>query len=292
MEAKIRMLVVARWVPEDSSWDDLGLVELMRSRGYEVDLEPASSFGKPSRIVPLLSRDYAVVVCRFSSDPLATHAARRMAAAGVPIVGGNNPITPGDDQEVTLALLDQAGIPVPNWSSVRRVDDVPAALQHLGLPVVTKDPLTMGGSGVRLARSAEAVHRHLAETPAGRLIVQQFHHECAGRDLRLFLVDDRVVGTIERRATREGEFRANLYLGGQASPRTATQYQAQIAVDASKVLGLDVSGVDIIRTQHGDKIVEVNHNPGGIGIPMAASAILDLAMRKAKSKLRLMEGPA
>jgi ribosomal protein S6--L-glutamate ligase len=138
----------------------------------------------------------------------------------------------------------------------------------------------MGGGGVRLAADADEVRGHLGMVAGGgRLVVQRYYPESAGEDLRFFVVDNEVVGSI-RRVARAGDFRANLSLGGTAVPHSAAATEAMLAVAAASTIGLDIAGVDLLDTNEGPVVVEVNHNPGATGIALAAAKIVDYAERK------------
>jgi ribosomal protein S6--L-glutamate ligase len=95
--------------------------------------------------------------------------------------------------------------------------------------------------------------------------VQEFIKEAQGVDIRCFVIDGKVVGAMQRVA-QEGEFRANLHLGGVASEVKITREERNIAIKATKALGLKVAGVDIIRSSSGPKVLEVNSSPGLEGI--------------------------
>ncbi len=95
--------------------------------------------------------------------------------------------------------------------------------------------------------------------------MQEFIKEAEGRDIRCFVIDGRVVGSIERRAAA-GEFRANLHMGGTAGKVKITAEERKIAIAATKAMGLVVAGVDIIRSKDGPKVLEINSSPGLEGI--------------------------
>jgi ribosomal protein S6--L-glutamate ligase len=97
------------------------------------------------------------------------------------------------------------------------------------------------------------------------LLVQEFIHEAEGKDLRCFVIDGKVVASIERRAA-PGEFRANLHQGGSAHVVKVTAEERTLAIRATKALGLRVAGVDVIRSRRGPVILEVNSSPGLEGI--------------------------
>ena len=100
------------------------------------------------------------------------------------------------------------------------------------------------------------------------LLVQQFIKEAQGKDLRCFVIDAKVVATIEREAAA-GKFRANIHQGGKARVVRITKEERQLAVKAAKTMGLSVAGVDIIRSQSGPLLLEVNSSPGLEGIQSA-----------------------
>ena len=97
------------------------------------------------------------------------------------------------------------------------------------------------------------------------ILVQEFIKEARGKDIRCFVIDGKVVGSVQREAAA-GEFRANLHLGGSASSVKITAEERKIAIAAAKVMGLQVAGVDIIRSKSGPKVLEINSSPGLEGI--------------------------
>ncbi|WP_156492453.1 RimK family alpha-L-glutamate ligase, partial [Oleiphilus sp. HI0080] len=100
------------------------------------------------------------------------------------------------------------------------------------------------------------------------LLVQEFVKEAEGKDLRCFVIDGKVVASIQRTAA-PGEFRANIHQGGTASIVKITPEERKLAVTAAKVLGLHIAGVDIIRSKNGPLLLEVNSSPGLEGIETA-----------------------
>ncbi len=136
-----------------------------------------------------------------------------------------------------------------------------------GAPLVIKLLEGTQGKGVVLAetrKAAESVINAFKSLHAN-ILVQEFIKEADGKDLRCFVIDGKVVGSIQREAM-EGEFRANLHLGGTASAVKTTVAERRIAVKAAKTMGLKVAGVDIIRSENGPKVLEINSSPGLEGI--------------------------
>jgi ribosomal protein S6--L-glutamate ligase len=100
------------------------------------------------------------------------------------------------------------------------------------------------------------------------LLVQEFIKEAQGKDLRCFVIDGKVIASIERRAA-PGEFRANLHQGGTAALVRITPEERRLAIKATKTMGLQVAGVDIIRSARGPLLLEINSSPGLEGIEAA-----------------------
>jgi ribosomal protein S6--L-glutamate ligase len=143
------------------------------------------------------------------------------------------------------------------------------------------------GRGVVLAetdKAAESVINALQSLDAN-LLVQEFIKEAGGSDLRCFVVGGKVVAAIERRAA-QGEYRANLHQGGTARAVQLEAAEKQLAVKACKALGLDVAGVDILRSHRGPLLLEVNSSPGLQGIETATGKDLaGMMIQKLERKL-------
>ncbi len=136
-----------------------------------------------------------------------------------------------------------------------------------GAPVVVKLLEGTQGKGVVLAetnKAAESVINAFKSLQAN-ILVQEFVKEADGKDIRCFVIDGKVVGSMQR-AAASGEFRANLHLGGTASSVRITASERKMALKAAKAMGLKVSGVDIIRSSGGPKVLEINSSPGLEGI--------------------------
>jgi ribosomal protein S6--L-glutamate ligase len=139
-----------------------------------------------------------------------------------------------------------------------------------GAPLIVKLLEGTQGSGVVLAETRKAAESviNAFKTLNANLLVQEFVKEADGKDLRCFVIDGKVVASIERTAA-PGEFRANLHQGGSASVAKIAPAERTLAVKAARVLGLKVAGVDIIRSSRGPLLLEVNSSPGLEGIESA-----------------------
>lgn len=140
-----------------------------------------------------------------------------------------------------------------------------------GAPLVVKVIESTHGEGVVLAETQKAAES-LIEAFRGlraNFLVQEFIKESHGTDIRCFVVGKKVVAAMMR-VSNDGDFRSNLHRGGQAKPVKLSPEERAIAVKAAKVLGLDVAGVDLIRSHNGPLILEVNSSPGLEGIEKAS----------------------
>lgn len=134
-------------------------------------------------------------------------------------------------------------------------------------PVVVKDCLASQGEGVFLCRTPHELDTCLLRLQGRELLFQEFIAESQGRDLRLFVIGQRVVAAMERiSADPEREFRSNLSLGGHARPHAPRPEEITLSLQAVQRLGLDYAGVDLIRSHRGPLLLEVNPCPGLEGI--------------------------
>ncbi|KWT69456.1 Ribosomal protein S6 glutaminyl transferase [Hyphomicrobium sulfonivorans] len=174
------------------------------------------------------------------------------------------------DKLRALQLLAREGIGLPVTAFAhgpRRAEDVIKEVG--GVPVVIKLLEGTQGMGVILAET-EASAKSIIEAFSAanvNIMVQEFIREAAGADIRAFVIDGEVVAAT-RRVGRPGEFRANLHRGGHAEAIELTADERTIAVQAASALGLNVSGVDIVRSKHGPLVIEVNSSPGLEGVEM------------------------
>lgn len=193
------------------------------------------------------------------------------------------------DKLRSLQLLARKGIGLPVTGFAREPDDIKDLLGMVGgAPYVVKLLEGTQGMGVVLAetsKAAESVIQAFYGLQAN-ILVQEFIKEAGGADIRCFVVGDKVVGSMKRTAP-EGEFRSNLHRGGTAALVKITPEERSTAARAAKIMGLNVAGVDILRSNHGPVVIEVNSSPGLNGIENAtgldiASMIIKFIENKAK----------
>ncbi|GLB50107.1 30S ribosomal protein S6--L-glutamate ligase [Neptunitalea lumnitzerae] len=180
-------------------------------------------------------------------------------------------ITQSRDKLYSLQLLLNNGINIPTTGFANSPLDTSDLIKMVGgSPLIVKLLEGTQGKGVVLAetkKAAESVINAFKSLKAN-ILVQEFIKEASGKDLRLFVIDGKVVAAIQREAL-PGEFRANIHLGGTASIIKPTIDEKKIAVKAAKAMGLKVAGVDIIRSSKGPLLLEVNSSPGLEGIETA-----------------------
>ncbi len=180
-------------------------------------------------------------------------------------------ITRARDKLRALQLLVWRGINIPTTGFADSPTDTKDLINIVGgAPLVIKLLEGTQGRGVVLAetnKAAESVINAFKSVNAS-ILVQEFIKEASGVDLRLFVVDGKVVASMQRKAAA-GEFRANVHLGASVSEVKPTLEEKKMAKKAAKVLGLQVAGVDIVRSSTGPKILEVNSSPGLQGIERA-----------------------
>jgi ribosomal protein S6--L-glutamate ligase len=198
---------------------------------------------------------------------------RQFEALNVYCLNSSTAITQSRDKLFSLQLLLQSGIDIPTTGFANSPLDTDDLIKMVGgTPLIVKLLEGTQGKGVVLAetrKAAESVINAFKSLNAN-ILVQEFIKEASGKDLRLFVVDGKVVAAIQREAM-PGEFRANIHLGGTASIIKPTADEKRIAIRAAKAMDLKVAGVDIIRSSKGPLLLEVNSSPGLEGIESATN---------------------
>lgn len=218
-----------------------------------------------------------------------TAVVRQFEMMGVYCLNESVAIARSRDKLRSVQLLARKGIGLPVSGFAHSPDDIEDLIKMVGgAPVVIKLLEGTQGIGVVLAetqKAAESVIEAFMGLKAN-ILVQEFIKEAGGTDIRCFVIGDKVVAAMQRQA-KEGEFRSNLHRGGSASLIKITPEERSTAVRAAAVMGLNVAGVDILRSNHGPVVMEVNSSPGLEGIETAtgkdiAGMIVDFVAREAK----------
>ncbi|MEJ6656172.1 MAG: 30S ribosomal protein S6--L-glutamate ligase [Pseudomonas sp.] len=172
------------------------------------------------------------------------------------------------DKLRSLQLLSRRGVGLPVTGFAHSPDDIPDLISMVGgAPLVIKLLEGTQGIGVVMCETEQAAESVLEAFMGlkANIMVQEYIREAGGADIRCLVVGDKVIAAMKRQA-KPGEFRSNLHRGGSASLIKITPEERMTAVRAAKVMGLNVAGVDILRSNHGPVVMEVNSSPGLEGI--------------------------
>ncbi|WP_027849398.1 30S ribosomal protein S6--L-glutamate ligase [Marinospirillum minutulum] len=196
---------------------------------------------------------------------------RQFEMMGVYTLNESVAITRSRDKLRSLQLLSRKGIGLPITGFAHSPDDIPDLIRMVGgAPLVIKLLEGTQGIGVVLAeteKAAESVIQAFMGLKAN-IMVQEYIEEAGGADIRCFVIGDKVVAAMKRQAS-PGEFRSNLHRGGSAELIKITPQERATATRAAKAMGLNVCGVDLLRSNHGPVVMEVNSSPGLEGIEAA-----------------------
>jgi ribosomal protein S6--L-glutamate ligase len=193
---------------------------------------------------------------------------RQFEMAGIFTLNDSQSISRSRDKLRSLQLLSRAGVGLPTTSFAHSTQDIDGLLDVVGgPPVVVKLLEGTQGLGVVLAetkKAAESVISAFRQLDAN-ILVQEFIKEARGADIRAFVVGGKVVAAMKRQGPA-GDFRSNLHRGGRAEGVKLTPAERATAVRAAKTMELNVAGVDLVRSEGGPMVLEVNSSPGLEGI--------------------------
>lgn len=253
------------------------LVEAARERGHSVRvLDPLRCYmriaasGFEMHYMGKSIKGYGAVIPRIGSSVTryGTAVLRQFEMMGTYSPNPSDAILRARDKLRAHQLLAAQGIDLPITVFGDNPDDTVDLLSMLGPPPhVIKLNEGAQGAGVMLTEKPSA-SRSVIEALRGlyaNFVVQEFIAEAQGADLRCFVVGGRVIASMRRQAP-EGDFRSNLHRGGSAEAAESTEEERAVAIRAAQVLGLGVAGVDLIRSQRGPLVLEVNSTPGLEGI--------------------------
>lgn len=218
-----------------------------------------------------------------------TAVVRQFEMMGVYSLNESVAITRSRDKLRSMQLLSRRGIGLPVTgfaNSTKFTDDIIEMVG--GAPLVVKLLEGTQGIGVVLAENNQAA-KSVIEAFQGvkaNILVQKYIKDAKGRDIRCLVIGGKVIASMQRQAP-PGEFRSNLHRGGSASTIRITPEERSTAVRAAKIMGLNVCGVDLLRTNHGPVVMEVNSSPGLEGIEQVtgkslSGKIIDFIEKNAK----------
>lgn len=253
------------------------LIEAAEQRGHQVKVLNTLKFsidlkqGEPDLYYRQKQlSDYDAVLPRIgaSISYFGTAVVRQFEQMEVYCANGSAGISNSRDKLRSLQILSRHHIGIPETTFVRDKADVLPAIERVGgAPVIIKLLEGTQGIGVLLAetvKSAEAIIEML-QSQKQNVLIQKFVAESKGKDIRAFVVGDRVVAAM-RRVAQGQEFRSNVHRGGLTEPVQLDEKYRETAVRAAQIMGLKVAGVDLLEGKHGPQVVEVNSSPGLEGI--------------------------
>ena len=225
---------------------------------------------RPHAVIPRIGASYTFY---------GTAVVRQFEMADVFTLNGSDGINRSRDKLRSLQILSRSGVGLPTTSFAHSIQDVTGLLDVVGgAPVVVKLLEGTQGLGVVLAetqKAAESVIGAFRQLDAN-ILVQQFIKEAGGSDIRAFVVGGKVVAAMRRQGA-PGDFRSNLHRGGSADVVKLSPSERSTAVRAAKSMGLNVAGVDLLQSEDGPMVLEVNSSPGLEGIEAASGVdIADL----------------
>ncbi|MDO4698136.1 MAG: RimK family alpha-L-glutamate ligase [Pasteurellaceae bacterium] len=209
--------------------------------------------------------DYDGIIPRFgtASTEIGCQVLHHFELQGVPVLNNAHSFRLARNKWQSLQCLAAAGIPVPNTVIAGELVNSLNRVSPFSYPIIIKTLSGSQGVGVMLSENQSNAISLLDTLNVAKIntLTQQFVLEAKGQDIRAFVIGNRVVATMQRQGT-EGEFRANIHQGGSAKNIILTDAEQQLAVKATQALGLDVAGVDLIRSENGLLVLEVNASPG------------------------------
>jgi gamma-F420-2:alpha-L-glutamate ligase len=194
---------------------------------------------------------------------------RHFERMSVPVINSSESIDNVKDKLYSHQILAQSNLDIPKTMLLKHPIDVDFVQKHLGFPVIVKTISGSYGRGVFLAETKKQFKQLLTMAeltkPGYNIIIQEFIKDTWGKDLRVLVVNNKVVGCMMRQS-KDDDFRANISRGGEGFPYEVNEQIEWLSSEASKALDLDIAGVDLLFDNGGYKICEVNSNPGFEGM--------------------------
>ena len=191
---------------------------------------------------------------------------RQFEMQGMWTMSSSIAITRARDKLRSAQILTKAGVDTPKTLVSRNTADIDDLLEQIGLPVIIKLASGTHGNGVVLADTKKAAKSalqafYLYNEDGTNILLQEYIEESAGTDIRAFVVGGKVVASMQRQSL-DDDFRSNLHKGGSGMAVKLTADETKMALKAAKAMGLQVAGVDLMRSKKGPLVLEVNASPG------------------------------
>lgn len=252
------------------------LKEVAKQRGHQVKVikyrDCYASIEQSNPTVSYRGEDLAhfdAIIPRIAANMTryGTAIVRQLEMQGVYSVSSSISINRSRDKLRSMQLLAKAGVGIPKTVVSRNSTDIDDLIEKLGgTPVIIKLARGVHGNGVVLAESKKAAKSvlqalYLSNDDGTNVLLQEFIKESAGTDIRAFVVGSRVVASM-RRQSLDDDFRSNLHKGAEGVAIKLTEEERKVAIKAAKTMGLNVAGVDMMRSERGPLVLEVNSSPG------------------------------
>lgn len=283
------------------------LIEAAEKRGHEVVLINHSRChlimekGKPAIVLDgERIKGIDVIIPRIGASFTQYGAAviQHFDIQGVPSVNTSVALLRSRDKLRSLQILSKSGVGIPKSAFARhpKANEVKNLIQEIGtVPVILKLLEGTHGTGVIKADTAQSAKSALEAFSGIKkdIIIQEFIEESGGKDIRVIVVDGKIIAAMERSGNSD-DFRSNLHKGGSAKKVVIDKKTEDAAIESAKLMGLNVAGVDLLMSSRGPLVIEVNSSPGLRGIETTtgidvADAIIESAEKKYAKKTRLKE---
>ncbi len=283
-------------------YSTMRLVEAAKARGHEVQvIDPLKCFMNINSVdneihyqEKILQLDAVISRIGASVTFYGTAIVRQFEMSGIYALNGSLAITRARDKLRAHQILSRKKLGMPITGFAHSTSNIDELIEVAGgAPLVIKLLEGAQGKGVILAetkKAAESVIEAFRGLEA-HFLIQEYIEEAGGADIRCFVIGEKVVATMMRKAA-DGDFRSNLHSGGIAEKVRITPEERKTAIAAAKAIGLDVAGVDLIRSKRGPLVLEVNSSPGLEGIErvsgkdIATMMVMHLEKNMASSKKR------
>lgn len=252
------------------------LKEVALARGHTVKIikykECYASIEQNNPTVSYRGEDlmrYDAIIPRIASymTKYGTAIVRQLEMQGVYTVSSSIAITRSRDKLRSMQLLAKSGVGIPKTVFSRNSADIDDLIEKMGgTPVIIKLARGTHGNGVVLAETKKAAKSvlqafYLSNDDGTNILIQEFVKESAGTDIRAFVVGSRVVASMQRQSL-DDDFRSNLHKGGEGTKVKLTDEERKLCIKAARSMGLNVAGVDFMRSGRGPLVLEVNASPG------------------------------
>lgn len=249
-------------------------LHVLKPSAFDLVVDSAEGWSAIYQGRELKKPDLIIPRCGSETSYFTLAVMRHFEHQGVAIANSPAAIESVADKLHTLQVLAGAKLPIPKTILGKFPADVDLVERELGFPVVVKKLRGTRGAGVVLCENRsqfdDLANLLDGATSATDFLFQQYIKASHGRDVRVLVVDGRVVAAMERQST-DGGFKSNISLGGSAKPYRPTQEMADLAIRVARELHLDIAGIDILFDKNGYRICEANSAPGFQGLERACA---------------------